>query len=120
MAQQGLVLIWLVGSTYAVSYMTMLTCPLSSKYLSLVKSRFGYFAMANLPFASISQVKLVQRQLAESCLQWGGPSLYQWAISLLLGIFFGLHLVAACRFVWFCGYKGRQRYGECVGCLRLP
>ena len=56
MAQQGLVLIWLVGSTFAVSYMTMLTCPLGSKYLSLVKSRFGYFAMANLPFAFLSQV----------------------------------------------------------------
>ncbi|KFI10869.1 hypothetical protein F0223_16720 [Vibrio coralliilyticus] len=95
MVQQGLVLIWLVGSTFAVSFMAMLTCPLGSKFLSLVKSRFECSMNANLPFASIYQVKLVQRQLAESWLQWGGPFLYQLAVSLLLGFFFGLHVVAA-------------------------
>ncbi|NOH54018.1 hypothetical protein F0266_13835 [Vibrio coralliilyticus] len=33
--------------------------------------------MANLPFAFGSQVKFVLRQLAETWLQWGGPSLFQ-------------------------------------------
>ncbi|USD33673.1 MULTISPECIES: hypothetical protein [Vibrio] len=75
--------------------MGILKFPLGSKPLPLMKSRFEFLKTANLPFASIYQVKLVQRQLAESWLQWGGPSLYQLAVSLLLGFFFGLHVVAA-------------------------
>jgi hypothetical protein len=56
MVQQDLVLIWLGGSAFTVSFIAILTCPLGSKFLSLVKSRFGYFAMANLPFEFGSQV----------------------------------------------------------------
>ncbi|KFI09458.1 hypothetical protein IX95_24190 [Vibrio sp. B183] len=59
MVQQDLVLIWLVGSTFAASFLGALVSSLDSKFLSLVKSRFGYAAKANLPFTSISQVKLV-------------------------------------------------------------
>lgn len=95
MVQQSLVLIWLVGSAFAASFMGILTFPLGSKFQPLVKGRFGYFTKANLPFASISKVKLVQRQLADSWLQWGGPSLFQLAVSLLLGFFFRLLGVAA-------------------------
>ncbi|AXN30203.1 hypothetical protein ADU60_08550 [Vibrio coralliilyticus] len=65
MVQQDLVLIWLGGSAFAVSFIAILICLLGSKFLSLVKSRFWYFAMANLPFASGSQVNFVLRQLAE-------------------------------------------------------
>ncbi|MCG9685182.1 hypothetical protein L1D31_21920 [Vibrio sp. Isolate23] len=95
MVQQDIVFIWLVGSALAASLMAILTCRLGSKSLSLVKSRFEFSMTANLPFASGSQVKLVQRQLAGTWLQWGGPSLFQLAVSLLLGFFLGLHLVAA-------------------------
>ncbi|KFI09520.1 hypothetical protein TW78_00935 [Vibrio coralliilyticus] len=59
MVQQGLVLIWLVGSAFAASLMAILTCRLGSKSLSLVKSRFGYLVLANLPFAFGSQVGLL-------------------------------------------------------------
>ena len=90
MVQQDLVLIWLGGSAFAVSFIAILICPLGSKFLSLVKSRFGYVAKANLPFESGSQVGLVLRQLAGTWLQWGGPSLFQLAVSLLLGFFFRL------------------------------
>ena len=65
MVQQDRVLIWLVGSAFAASFMAILTCRLSSKFLSLVKSRFGYVAKANLPFAFASQLNFVLRQLAE-------------------------------------------------------
>ncbi|KJY79300.1 hypothetical protein TW78_00945 [Vibrio coralliilyticus] len=58
MVQQDIVLIWLVGSAFAASYMAILTCPLGSEFLSLVKSRFGYVAKANLLFAYGSQVGL--------------------------------------------------------------
>ena len=63
MVQQGLVLIWLVGSAFAASLMAILTCRLGSKSLSLVKSRFEFLMTANLPFAFGSQVKAL-RQLA--------------------------------------------------------
>ncbi|AXN30220.1 hypothetical protein ADU60_08465 [Vibrio coralliilyticus] len=65
MVQQDIVLIWLVGSAFAASLMAILTCRLGSKSLSLVKSRFEFFAMANLPFVFGSQVNFVLRQLAE-------------------------------------------------------
>ncbi|ERB62738.1 hypothetical protein N779_24630 [Vibrio coralliilyticus OCN008] len=65
MVQQDLVLIWLVGSAFVASFMAILTCPLGSKFLSLVKSRFGCLFKADLPFAFGSQVKFVLRQLAE-------------------------------------------------------
>ncbi|ERB63067.1 hypothetical protein N779_22735 [Vibrio coralliilyticus OCN008] len=64
MVQQNIVLIWLVGSVFATRFMAILTCPLGSKFLSLVKSRFEPFVKANLPFESGSQVGLVLRQLA--------------------------------------------------------
>ena len=95
MVQQDIVFIWLGGSAFAVSFIVIFTCLLGSKFLSLVKSRFVSFAKANLPFSSGSQVKLVQRQLADTWLQWGGPSLFQLAVSLLLGFFFRLFWVAA-------------------------
>ncbi|MGY3687401.1 hypothetical protein ACXAAV_12065 [Vibrio coralliilyticus] len=76
MVQQDLVLIWLVGSAFVTSFMVILKSLLGSKPLSLMKSRFEFLKMANLPFASGSQVKLVQRQLAGTWLQWGGPSLF--------------------------------------------
>ena len=66
MVQQDIVLIWLIGSAFAVISMVILTCRLGSKSLSLVKSRFEFFMTANLPFESGSQVKLLQRQLANS------------------------------------------------------
>ena len=65
MVQQDLVLIWLVGSAFVTSFMVILKSLLGSKPLSLMKSRFGYFAKANLPFAFGSQVNFVLRQLAE-------------------------------------------------------
>ncbi|ARC91946.1 hypothetical protein B6A42_07365 [Vibrio coralliilyticus] len=64
MAQQKIVLIWLVGSVFAPRFMAILTCPLGSKFFSLVKSRFEFFMTANLPFAFGSQVKFALRQLA--------------------------------------------------------
>ncbi|ANW23174.1 hypothetical protein BA953_02575 [Vibrio coralliilyticus] len=76
MVQQGLVLIWLVGSALTASLMAILTCRLDSKSLSLVKSRFEFSMTANLPFEFGSQVGWVLRQLAEPRLQWGGPSLF--------------------------------------------
>ncbi|WP_281628865.1 hypothetical protein [Vibrio sp. St2] len=120
MVQQDIVFIWLGGSAFAVSFIVILTCLLGSKFLSLVKSRFVSFAKANLPFSSGSQVKLVQRQLADTWLQWGGPSLFQLAVSLLLGFFFRLYWVAAYWFVVLGGHNEPMLCSDCIGCLRLP
>ncbi len=76
MVQQDIVFIWLIGPAFAASLMVILKSPLGSKSLSLMKCRFEFLKTANLPFASGSQVGSVLRQLVETWLQRGGPSLF--------------------------------------------
>ncbi|ERB63071.1 hypothetical protein N779_22755 [Vibrio coralliilyticus OCN008] len=120
MVQQGRVLIWVIGSAPVASFIALSTWPLDPTFKSLVKRRFGYFVKANLPFASSFQVKFILRQLADSWLRWGGPSLFQLALSLSLGFFFGLYWVAAYWFVVFSGHNESMLCGDCIGCFKLP